>query len=202
VYKSTKNKENDKLIISTENFLASIIKQHKALEQGEKQTFLILGGDWNNELNPSLDRAYVGMNNAPRSIKTNCSFLKKATSGSFGLTMTDIWRMKHPALIDYTHSSQIKQGKSEARLDYFLTCPNATGYTSTASHDSHFINGMHHKGINLTLEIPITRLSSRKKNQRKTKNSLHLPRRKRSDNHPCRTSRKRRPFPRSIARRN
>jgi hypothetical protein len=72
VYKPTKNKENDKLIISTENFLASIIKQHKALEQGEKQTFLILGGDWNNELNPSLDRAYVGMSNAQRSIETNC----------------------------------------------------------------------------------------------------------------------------------
>jgi len=76
--------------------------------------------------------------------------------------------MKHPMLIDYTHASQIKQGKSEARLDYFLTCPNATGYTSAASHDSHFLNGMHHKGINLKLEIPITRLSS---HQRKIKST-------------------------------
>jgi hypothetical protein len=43
---------------------------------------------------------------------------------------------------------------------------------------------MHHKGINLTLEIPITRLSSRKRkkdrdqtgsHQRKTKNILQQP---------------------------
>jgi len=166
VYKPSHSPENTALIDKTEKFIAHLLKEQQILRQGSKQNFFALGGDWNNELNPSMDRAYVGRTTAPRSNKTNCKFLLDATSGRYGLKLTDIWRLKNPTRIEYTHASNVAQGKSEARLDYFLTCPNTNLHTKCVEHDKSHINGMHHKGINLTLSIPITRLSSRKRKKR------------------------------------
>jgi hypothetical protein len=167
VYKPSHSTENKGLIEKTEKFLTSLIKQQRVLNQGSKQTFFTLAGDWNNELNPSMDRAYLGNSQIPRSTLTNCKFLQDAISGRFGVVLSDIWRLKHPALIEYTHASNIKQGTSEARLDYFLTCPNTNLHTEFVEHDRSQINGMHHKGITLSLKIPITRLSSRKRKKRR-----------------------------------
>ena len=99
---------------------------------------------------------------APISTETSSKFLQQIQNGKFGVALTDIWRKKHPEIVGYTHRSTVTNGPSRARIDYFLVCSNTSLFTKEAWHDDSEINGMHHKGINLSIAIPITRQLSKK----------------------------------------
>lgn len=90
-------------------------------------SFLILGGDFNECLDNTLDR-FPPRSNEGLNINHNSNILSICSS----LSLTDPWRFFHPDTQDFTWSNSKMSLKS--RIDFFLVSSSALQFVKSVSH--------------------------------------------------------------------
>jgi len=170
IYMPNRSEETEKLVKKTETFLRSLISKSNENKHPSKIPFLILMGDWNGEMDPSLDRILI---NEDKTIKISTkttpksNFLERITSEHQVTPMIDAWRFFNPDKIEFTHEQKLQQNAvSKARIDYSLVNANALRYIDKTWHDADYIDALDHKGINLSLKLPAERIGKARQHKK------------------------------------
>ena len=130
---------------------------------------VIIMGDWNNVMNPSIDRMTTYpipcCPKSPSSTRTSNKLLRFLTSNTH-LPLVDIWRNTDPDSISFSHryekTSQRSSYISESRIDFALISNNLLSQSIASAINSEFSYGsLHHKVVDLIITLPINKLDAK-----------------------------------------
>ncbi len=82
--------------------------------QANSDKNFIIGGDFNTVLDPIMDRH-------PQPLQTLHNYRKILIQIMSTFELEDIWRIRNPEMLRYTHRQKMKSGLTHSRLDFFLT---------------------------------------------------------------------------------
>ena len=129
---------------------------------------IIMAGDMNTTLNPSIDRLTLNiqtnMETRPTQMAPSNPIFRHLTNKYDSRSLVDIWRTFNPTDNIYTH--QVENGPagklSKSRIDFFLISRNLISSVTTTQiiNSSCILDEFDHDIISLTVTLPITRLES------------------------------------------
>jgi exonuclease III len=155
----------------------TLIKLKKELEINEPETKLILLGDWNDKMDPLMDRDHGLEEDDPdyaqTSRKPTHKQLERLTSKSINMEpLIDIFRELQPSTKEYTHNAG---SGAKARLDFSLISENARPIITSATISPHPINiRYHHNPIEVGIDLNITNLKIRETKEKQRNNKLRI----------------------------
>ena len=124
----------------------------RMINAAHKDTQIILAGDWNAVLNPSIDRTNSITGNPPQTQPSNSLLSEIMEIQKF--KFQDPLRLQYPNEVIYSHKQNLaNDGVSEARIDFILVTKNAlpfvkNSWVAKSDTDS---NRTHHKQTGITL---------------------------------------------------
>jgi exonuclease III len=154
---------------------AKIKKLKEEIAINEPETKLILIGDWNDKMDPLLDRDH-GTNEdtieySIISRKPTNRQLERLTSKLDSMEpLVDIYRELHPNSKEYTHNAG---SGAQARLDFSLISENTRPTITSAVISPHPINiRYHHNPIEIGMDLNINNLKRREIKVKQRNNKL------------------------------
>jgi exonuclease III len=130
---------------------------------------VVLAGDLNTTLNPSLDRVFIdtttGEKEQPHQRQCLNPLFRSLVNPYNQKALTDIWRMHNPDKLEYTHSSTnlVTRTISKARLDVILVSQNLIPLTVSSNiiRSSEIDKSMDHDLITISISLPKSRLEAK-----------------------------------------
>jgi hypothetical protein len=121
---------------------------------------IIIGGDWNATMNPSIDRIHIseeGITTHPTTTQPESPILKNITGSYSKFQLVDIFRLTHGEVKQYSHTQATHSNSTtSSRIDFFLVSPNLIHRTiHTGIQDQDIDIKLHHSITTLELQMPI-----------------------------------------------
>jgi len=132
------------------------------LNEAPELAYVILMGDWNGCMNPSLDREIAtdltaAQPTVPTQTTPESKILRTICNISNPHRLVDVYREKHPITSAFTHIIEHdNQSPSQSRIDFALVTRNTSRLVEDAwiSGPIDALSKMHHLPIGITINLP------------------------------------------------